>query len=75
MYDVSNASRRMESRGVEIRGHIGEVGAINWSSDGLATASDDGTVRVWRPDVEVHRKCIRDPGEEQWNWCWANDFE
>ncbi|KDQ64764.1 hypothetical protein JAAARDRAFT_28403 [Jaapia argillacea MUCL 33604] len=50
----------------------GEVGALDWAADGmLATCVDDGTVRVWRPDLEVHKRCVEYEGEERWNWCWA----
>jgi denticleless len=75
LFDVSNPSRGVDihgmGTGIELQGHTGEVGAIDWASNALATSSDDGTVRVWRPDVEIYRKCVRDP-EEKWNWRWVN---
>jgi hypothetical protein len=37
----------------------------------LATCSDDGTVRVWRPDLEQLGKCREDP-DASWNWKWAD---
>jgi denticleless len=78
LYDVSNAGRGFQiegmTAGVELKGHVGEVGAVDWAFEMLTTCADDGTVRVWRPDIEVHHRCIRNPDEEKWNWCWANDL-
>jgi denticleless len=76
IFDVSNAGNSVQfegaTAGVELKGHVGEVGAVDWARDTLATCADDGTVRTWRPDIDVHNRCIRDPQEEKWNWCWAN---
>ena len=41
---------------MELRGHTGRITSAVWSDDGerLATASEDGTVRIWRvPDVST----------------------
>ncbi|KII95850.1 hypothetical protein PLICRDRAFT_96930 [Plicaturopsis crispa FD-325 SS-3] len=85
LWDVGNAGRvrggttgssgrGVEARGqsVELRGQSGEVGAVDWAADGvLATCADDGTVRVWRPDVERYRTCVREPEEAGWEWSWS----
>ncbi|OCH93556.1 WD40 repeat-like protein [Obba rivulosa] len=57
--------------GVEVGGQSGELSALDWAEGMLATCADDGTVRVWRPDAEVHRRCEEDSLEERWNWSWA----
>jgi len=77
LYDVSNASRPSQmtatcaSAGVELRGQKGEVGAVDWAEGMLATCADDGSVRVWRPDVDVYRTCKGKPEECKWDWAWA----
>ncbi|GJE84910.1 WD40 repeat-like protein [Phanerochaete sordida] len=58
-------------KGVELRGQKGEVGAVDWAQDMLATCADDGTVRIWRPDLDVSRRCESEPEEMKWNWSWA----
>ncbi|KZT26962.1 WD40 repeat-like protein [Neolentinus lepideus HHB14362 ss-1] len=81
LFDVSSAnsasvryrsSQSLEG-GVELRGaQSGNVGALDWAADGmLATCADNGTVRVWRPDPEVWRRCKEDPEEGKWDWSWA----
>ncbi|KAH8113389.1 WD40 repeat-like protein [Phellopilus nigrolimitatus] len=57
--------------GVELKGQEGEVGALDWADGALATCADDGTVRVWRPDVERHRLCTENPEEARWDWSWG----
>lgn len=73
MFDVGNAARpfAVPEKAVELRGQKGEVGALDWADGMLATGADDGTVRVWRPDVEVYRSCIEDPEEKKWDWSWS----
>lgn len=75
LYDVGNAARPLQSRsaveGVELTGQLGEVGAVDWAEDMLATCADDGTVRVWRANLEVERQCREQPEEKHWDWCWA----
>lgn len=73
MFDVENACRPFISpvcEGIELTGRIGEVGAVDWAQNMLATCTDDGTIRIWRPDVTRHRWCRSKP-EESWNWSWA----
>jgi denticleless len=73
LFDVSDAGQ--SQRGVELRGQLGEVGALDWSEDSLTTCADDGTVRVWRPDIETYRACTEQPEEKRWDWSWAlGDF-
>lgn len=73
LFDVGNAARpfAVPEKAVELRGQKGEVGALDWADGMLATGADDGTVRVWRPDVEVYRSCIEDPEEKKWDWSWS----
>jgi denticleless len=59
------------SAAVELRGQSGEVGALDWAEGMLATCADDGSVRVWRPDVDVYNRCKADPEEAKWEWCWS----
>jgi denticleless len=74
LFDVSNAARpssAMMQTGVELRAQLGEVGAVDWANNTLATCADDGTVRVWRPDIETYRQCEEQPEERRWDWSWA----
>lgn len=64
----SDLARR---RGVQLHGQSGEVGVVDWANDMLATCSDDGIVRVWRPDIERYRQCQADPEQSRWNWKWT----
>lgn len=74
MFDVSNAARPSSTAvqtAVELRAQLGEVGAVDWASNTLATCADDGTVRVWRQDIETYRTCQEQPDEKRWDWSWA----
>ncbi|KAF5369936.1 hypothetical protein D9758_001290 [Tetrapyrgos nigripes] len=73
LYDVADAGRpsAQSGSGIQIRGQSGEVAAADWAESTLATCADDGTVRVWRPDVETYRRCLEAPEEEKWNWTWS----
>ncbi|GLB33547.1 putative WD domain, G-beta repeat containing protein [Lyophyllum shimeji] len=73
LFDVDNASRPWMPRrdGVQLQSQQGEVGAIDWAEGMLATCADDGTVRVWRPDIETYRTCVERPEESRWDWSWA----
>lgn len=81
LIDVSNAARLSTSpysrqplaAAVELRGQAGEVGAVDWAHEMVATCADDGTVRVWRPDYDVYQKCLSDSDAERWNWSWSQD--
>ncbi|KAH9894342.1 WD40 repeat-like protein [Cubamyces lactineus] len=76
LYDVTTAGRARSvsgMRAVELKGQTGEVGAVDWADGVLATCADDGTVRVWRPDLDVSRQCRDDPEEMKWNWAWSTD--
>lgn len=59
--------------GIAFRGQTGEVGAMDWAEGMLAMCADDGTVRVWRPDVEVARRCAEEPEEMKWEWSWPSN--
>jgi len=56
---------------VVLSGQKGEVGALDWAEDTLATCADDGTVRVWRPDLDRSRSCEENPEDAKVDWCWA----
>ena len=56
---------------VHLKAQSGEVGAVDWAEGSLATCADDGTVRIWRPDIDVYRRCQSSPDDEQWNWAWS----
>lgn len=75
LFEVTGAGRSgadLEGRrAVELPGQKGEVGAVDWADGCLATCVDDGTVRVWRPDIEVYQQCQEDPDEAQWDWYWS----
>jgi denticleless len=78
LYDIGNAGRIYstseydgQSGGVQLRGHTGEVAAVDWAGGTLATCADDGTVRVWRPDEDVKRRCAKDPEESKWEYAWS----
>lgn len=59
------------SAAVELWGQTGEIGAVDWADGMFAACSDDGTVRVWRPDREVFQRCQENPEEAQWDWSWS----
>ncbi|KAJ7688476.1 cell division cycle protein cdt2 [Mycena rosella] len=74
MFDVSNATRASPyaaQTGVELKGHAGDAGGVDWASGMLSTCWDDGMVRLWRPDTETHMACVENPEEQRWDWCWA----
>ncbi|KAK7049698.1 hypothetical protein VNI00_005729 [Paramarasmius palmivorus] len=76
IFDVSDAATpyAQTTAGVELHGQqAGDVGSVDWAADGtLALGADDGTVRVWRPDIEVYRSCLEDPSEKKWDWSWSS---
>lgn len=70
LFDVANKNiQRLQA--IELQGQEGEVGAIDWADGQLATCADDGTVRVWRPDIDRLRDCQDRPGEAKFDWCWG----
>jgi denticleless len=72
LFDVSGAASpgvADGAGGVELRGQQKEVGSVDWAEGELATCADDGTVRVWRPNVEVYRQCLEDEAAfRDWSW-------
>jgi denticleless len=68
---LTAADVRSRVEGVRICAQKGEVGAVDWGHDGIATCADDGTVRMWRPDMASHRRCEAEPEEATWDWAWA----
>lgn len=74
LFDVTNAAlagRAPAQQGIELRGQVGEVGAVDWAQDVLASCADDGTVRVWRPDIETYGECQESPEDKKWDWSWS----
>lgn len=79
LYDVSDAGHpSMKGRGhrtvstaVELKGQVGEVGALDWAEGMLATCADDGSIRVWRPDLETYKSCVEQPEDKKWEWSWS----
>jgi denticleless len=75
-----NNTRRWE--GIQLPGQRGEVGALDWGYETLATCADDGTVRIWRPELETVSKCWESEvfGIGRMSrtelmrpkWCWAD---
>ncbi|EAU84535.2 cell division cycle protein cdt2 [Coprinopsis cinerea okayama7 len=72
LFDVANSPFGVPAPAVELKAQEGEVGAVDWSHDALATCADEGTVRIWRPDIDVYRQCLEDPEESRWNWAWSS---
>ncbi|KAF8528884.1 WD40-repeat-containing domain protein, partial [Hysterangium stoloniferum] len=72
LWDV--ASRGTGARqAVELKPTGKEIGALDWTDSSLATCCDDGTVRLWRPNLDVSMKCKSDPEESKWDWTWTTD--
>ena len=59
---------------VEIKGQMGEIGALDWAEDQLATCADDGTVRIWRPNMSMQREYVNDANNARWSWSLANQY-
>ncbi|KAI0068996.1 WD40 repeat-like protein [Artomyces pyxidatus] len=77
LYDVSQTALAAptgiaETAGVQLAAQRGEVGAVDWAEGMLATCSDDGSVRIWRTDDEMRRRCDEED-DAHWNWAWAVD--
>ncbi|SRR6266403_2515268 len=77
LFDVSQTAMAAppilpDTAGVELHGQGGEVGAVDWAQDMLATCADDGTVRVWRFDPETRQQCDLE-ADAQWTWTWGVD--
>jgi denticleless len=75
LFDVGNTTHGPHSTsvGVELKGQSGDAGAVDWADSGtLSTCWDDGTVRVWRPEVDTYSACMEQPEEKRWDWCWAS---
>lgn len=75
LFDVGSSARWAggSAQAVVLRGQRGEVGALDWAQGMLATCADDATVRIWRPDIGVHRRCLEDSEEMRWHWSWGAD--
>lgn len=81
LFDISNAGRVTASYGVgdcepvspavRLRVQSCEIGAVDWAKDLVTSCADDGTVRIWRPDLETYQKCIANSEEQKWEWFWT----
>jgi len=58
-----------------LSGHKGPVNAAKWSPNGLlfATASDDGTVKIWDPETHKELRALAGPGGELNALAWSMD--
>ncbi|GJJ07363.1 hypothetical protein Clacol_001565 [Clathrus columnatus] len=71
IWDVND---RSSSSPIELISSTKEVGSLDWAFDTLATCCDDGTVRIWRPNLDIASQCRANPEEEKWNWFWSKDL-
>ncbi|KAI0320261.1 WD40-repeat-containing domain protein [Amylostereum chailletii] len=73
-FDVAHAGRvnpgPVSTQGVRLTAHSGEVCAVDWANDSLATCADDGSVRIWRNDPEVRWRCEADCNQAS-DWAWG----
>ena len=58
-----------------LQGHRGAVYALAWSPDGetIASASSDGTIRLWNPAVERMERSIEAHEGSVWGLAWSPD--
>ncbi|MFA1551036.1 nSTAND1 domain-containing NTPase [Actinomadura chokoriensis] len=53
-----------------LRGHERAVSAVDWSAGGIASASHDGTVRIW---ADGGGRVLRGHTDEIWDVAWSPD--
>jgi WD40 repeat protein len=65
-----DSAHRLADESLELSGHDARVTALAWSPDGhrIATASADGTARVWQLDEPRRLVSFRNPAGGQ-SWC------
>lgn len=75
LFDVENAAKTWETRdkGVELWGCFGAAGKVDWGFGELLVTSDSGSINVWRPDVEVYRRCQNQPQFAYGKWGWSGE--
>jgi WD40 repeat protein/serine/threonine protein kinase len=58
-----------------LRGHTGGVNSVAWSQDGtrLASAGQDGTVKVWDATTGQETLTVREPSQAVWSVAWSPD--
>lgn len=69
LFDI--ATRGLGVQGIELKGQDGEISGVDWTDNALATCADDGTVRVWRPDIERYHRCQDEPELAKADWVWG----
>jgi denticleless len=72
LFDARGAGRGVYDilPGVELTCQEGEVGTVDWADGQLAACSDDGLIRIWRPDAGVYKRCLESPDTMSRNWNW-----
>ncbi|KAH8830678.1 WD40-repeat-containing domain protein [Flagelloscypha sp. PMI_526] len=73
VWDVRTCGRRrpIMNQVAHLEGQVGRTGALSWSDDGLVSCADSGTLRMWRRDEDLYRRCLDDIEASRWNYHWA----
>ncbi|KAG9027705.1 hypothetical protein FRB95_007437 [Tulasnella sp. JGI-2019a] len=75
LWEIERVGQTTRAPPVVLKGVQGsvETTCVDWGAGGmLATCSDDGTVRTWRPDPVRAETCRQDPEASSWNWAVAS---
>ncbi|MCX6101269.1 MAG: hypothetical protein NTV92_07595 [Candidatus Bipolaricaulota bacterium] len=71
--EPQSASQVVETS--QLTGHLGAVYSIAWSPDGtrIATASSDGTARIWDAQTGNQLLILEQGTESRWGIAWSPD--